>query len=68
MNATNFPPRVKVCLPHWAKKVKYVFATFTEWSIEDPEEFAETAKNIWVSLKVAAAVTQHIVQTGDKVP
>ena len=48
--------------------MKHVFATFTDWSIENPQEFAETAKNIWVSLKAAAAVSQHIVQTGDKVP
>ena len=43
-----------------------MFATFTDWSMEDPEEFAETAKETWLSMKAAGALSMRIVKTNDK--
>ena len=42
-----------------------MFVTFTDWSMEDPEEFAETAKEIWPSMKAAGALSMRIVKTDD---
>ena len=43
-----------------------MFATFTDWSVDDPREFAENANQIWPSIKEAGALNMRIVQTDEK--
>jgi hypothetical protein len=43
-----------------------MFATFTDWSMADPEEFSKTAKEIWPSMKAAGALSMRIVKTNDR--
>ena len=36
-----------------------MFSTFTDWTIKDSEEFSETAKGIWPSMKAADKLSMH---------
>ena len=45
---------------------KLMFATFTDWTLDDPKTFAENAEELWPSMKEAGAVNMRIVQTSDK--
>ena len=43
-----------------------MFATFTDWTSDEPKAFAERAHELWPSMKEAGAVNMRIVQTSDK--
>ena len=43
-----------------------MFATFTDWTSDEPKAFAESAHELWPSMKEAGAVNMRIVQTSDK--
>ena len=49
-----------------AKKEKLIFATFTDWTSDEPKAFAESAYELWPSMKEAGAVNMRVVQTSDK--
>ena len=66
MNATIIPPRIICVLTSQLKKEKLMFATFTDWTLDEPKTFAESAQELWPSMKEAGAVNMRIVQTSDK--
>ena len=43
-----------------------MFATFTDWTLDEPKTFAESAEELWPSMKEAGVVNMRIVQTSDK--
>ena len=43
-----------------------MFATFTDWTSDEPKAFAESAHELWPSMKEAGAVNMRVVQTSDK--
>jgi len=43
-----------------------MFATFTDWTSDEPKAFAESAHELWSSMKEVGAVNMRIVQTSDK--
>ena len=43
-----------------------MFATFTDWTLDEPKTFSESAHELWPSMKEAGAVNMRIVQTSDK--
>ena len=42
-----------------------MFATFTDWSMDIPEEGIKTAEEIWPEMKAAGAINMRIVKTDD---
>ena len=42
-----------------------MFATFTDWSMDNPEEGVKTAEEIWPEMKAAGAINMRIVKTDD---
>ena len=42
-----------------------MFATFTDWSMDNPEEGVRTAEEIWPEMKAAGAINMRIVKTDD---
>ena len=42
-----------------------MFATFTDWSMDVPEEGVKTASEIWPEMQAAGAVSMRIVKTDD---
>ena len=42
-----------------------MFATFTDWSMDNPEEGVKTAKEMWPEMKAAGAINLRIVKTDD---
>jgi hypothetical protein len=42
-----------------------MFATFTDWSMDVPEESIKTASEIWPEMQAAGALSMRIVKTDD---
>ena len=42
-----------------------MFATFTDWSMDIPEEGIKTASEIWPEMQAAGALSMRIVKTDD---
>ena len=42
-----------------------MFATFTDWSMDVPEEGVKTAEEMWPEIQAAGALSMHIVKTDD---
>ena len=42
-----------------------MFATFTDWSMDVPEEGVKTASEIWPEMQAAGALSMCIVKTDD---
>ena len=42
-----------------------MFATFTDWSMDDPEEGSKTAKAMWPDMKAVGAISMRLVKTDD---
>jgi hypothetical protein len=42
-----------------------MFATFTDWSMDVPEEGVKTASEIWPEMQAAGALRMRIVKTDD---
>ena len=42
-----------------------MFATFTDWSMDVPEEGVKTAEEMWPEIQAAGALTMRIVKTDD---
>jgi len=42
-----------------------MFATFTDWNMDNPEEGVEVAKSLWPKMKAAGALSFRIVKTDD---
>ena len=42
-----------------------MFATFTDWSMDNPEEGVKTAAEIWPEMKAAGAINMRIVKTDE---
>ncbi|MAA56834.1 MAG: hypothetical protein CML52_05270 [Rhodobacteraceae bacterium] len=42
-----------------------MFATFTDWSMDVPEEGVKTASEIWPEMQAAGALSMRIVKTDD---
>tara|TARA_B100001173_G_C15885989_1_gene503512 strand:+ start:98 stop:367 length:270 start_codon:yes stop_codon:yes gene_type:complete len=42
-----------------------MFATFTDWSMDNPEEGVKAADKLWPEMKAAGAINMRVVKTGD---
>ena len=42
-----------------------MFVTFTDWSMDVPEEGVKTASEIWPEMQAAGALSMRIVKTDD---
>ena len=42
-----------------------MFATFTDWSMDVPEEGVKTAEEMWPEIQAAGALSMRIVKTDD---
>ena len=42
-----------------------MFATFTDWSMDNPEESVKKAQEMWPEIKAAGAVNMRVVKTDD---
>ena len=42
-----------------------MFATFTDWAMDKPEESVKTAQEMWPEMKAAGAVNMRVVKTDD---